>query len=399
MVQSGGDVRVIVVADGVTSVSGASLATAPGPRGLPLQYWSPDGEESLLSATIQRAMSIVTPDRIYVSVLAEHGPFWQMEQAAFPRVNFVTQPCAKGSGMSVLLPLLHIYRDAPDATVVILSAHQAIEGDANLVDILRQVTDGSIYLDNRILMLGMETSDTSLGLGWIQPAPGPTHTIRNVMDVVMSPTTHRAKRLMEHGSLRNTTVVAARVSALFRLFDRGAHLLLHVFLRSFMRDPNPNNVEALYDVTPDLDVMADLIQASPTLLRVQTLAPTTWFELSHPEHRTKWMRHRLGMAVRRLRERQLLSASELAERADLPTAQLEDLEAGRADVSWSILVQITAGLQLSPEALFRARQPDAKSMRRRSVPILSTWFRSSIRHEPSPVTLSGAEWAAGGMVT
>ncbi len=66
----------------------------------------------------------------------------------------------------------------------------------------------------------------------------------------------------------------------------------------------------------------------------------------------------LGRAFRTLREKAGLSQEELAERAELPAAELRRVEAGEVEADWGTLRHLAYGLGTSLAEVFRLAEFD-----------------------------------------
>ncbi len=60
---------------------------------------------------------------------------------------------------------------------------------------------------------------------------------------------------------------------------------------------------------------------------------------------------RLGETVRQVREQQRLSAQELAVRTSIDAQRISDLEAGRLDLKYDVLIALARGLGVRASAL------------------------------------------------
>lgn len=66
----------------------------------------------------------------------------------------------------------------------------------------------------------------------------------------------------------------------------------------------------------------------------------------------------LGRAIRQLRKEAGLTQEELAERAEMPIAELSRIEAGAIEARWGTLRRIAAGLGTSLADVFRLSEFD-----------------------------------------
>lgn len=375
--QRGEDVRVVILAGG-DGTRLASLTTTVDGVAVPKQYCSLSGGDTLLRATLKRAQRLVPLERVYVSVVDRHEPYWREELSDLPRANVIPQPANRGTGMGVLLPLLHIFRRAPDATVAVLPSDHHIDDEDTFEMALRRAISAARAVDNRVVVLGVSPDRPETDYGWILPDTERDDGTFDVLAFAEKPPRSRARHLMERGGLWSTLVCAGKLSAMFRLYDRAAHLLLHVFLRSFQRNPDPRNLESLYDLAPALDFSHDLLEACPELLRVQPVPSCGWSDLGSPERVAACLRQSVGRRARRLRLRRGMTEVDLARRSGLSPSMIASYEEGVTSVDPALSADLAAGLGVSVEDLLGLE--DAPS---RPLPSLSRPFLEAACMPPS----------------
>ena len=117
--QPGGNTWALILAAGQgTRLS--SLTTTKEGFAVPKQFCSLCGGASLLEETLSRAETVATRSHIVTVVAAEHRRWWEPTLWTLPGENIVVQPQNKGTATGLLLPLLHILRRDPNATVAVL---------------------------------------------------------------------------------------------------------------------------------------------------------------------------------------------------------------------------------------------------------------------------------------
>ncbi len=116
------------------------LTTDANGRSVPKQYASLNGETSMLRQTLDRAERIVPRERVAVVVARQHRAFWARELADLPPWNVIVQPRNRGTGLGLLLGLLHIQMRAPGCGLLVLpSDHHVTDEDALHECLLRAV--------------------------------------------------------------------------------------------------------------------------------------------------------------------------------------------------------------------------------------------------------------------
>jgi DNA-binding CsgD family transcriptional regulator len=117
-----------------------ALTTNPCGHSTPKQYCSLDGGQSLLQMALQRALAVTSRKRIVTVVTEAHRSWWEREFLALPHSPLFVQPCNRGTGLGVLLPLLVIARSDPEAGVLFIPSDHYVEHEDILAESLRQAT-------------------------------------------------------------------------------------------------------------------------------------------------------------------------------------------------------------------------------------------------------------------
>jgi len=147
------------------------LADGDGAEGVstPRQYRLLNGGPSQLQKLLQRAANLVPRERIVVVVNRAHRRCWEAQLSGSNSWGAVVQPEHRGTGFSVLLPLLVIARVDPTAMVVVLPADQFAQDDDVLAVALRHaaVMEGTDC--DRLTMLCTSATAPDPGLGPLKP--------------------------------------------------------------------------------------------------------------------------------------------------------------------------------------------------------------------------------------
>src|SRR5882762_1235880 len=157
-------VWVILLADGDDGSSGPGATgadaevNAEGPS-TPKQYRPLDGGPSLLQMSLQRAANLVPCERIVVVVNRAHRRYWDAQLSGSNPWSAVVQPEYRGTGFSVLLPLLVIARIDPTAMVVVLSSdHYAQDDDVLAVSLRHAAAMEGIDCDKLTMLCTFSTA-------------------------------------------------------------------------------------------------------------------------------------------------------------------------------------------------------------------------------------------------
>ncbi len=307
-----GHVWAIILAAGEGSRLKSLTAT---PRGdpVPKQFCSFMSGQSLLRQTIIRAERIVPKERIVVIVAKAHKRYWRGRFSDLPAPNIIIQPENRGTGPGILLPLLHILRQDPGARVIVLPSDHYLEDERVLQISFRAALQAAQDEENRAILLGITPDGADPQYGWIVPGASAGRRVRQIASFVEKPPSDLAQALFSRGALWSSFLFAARVSALLRLYESAAPLLLRTFLANLEALGVPEDgrkaewvIEDLYHLLPTLDFSRDVLAHTAGLLWVMNVPPCGWSDLGTPErvvkvlsrrgHKARFRESRLGIS-------------------------------------------------------------------------------------------------------
>ncbi|HET6471036.1 MAG TPA: NTP transferase domain-containing protein, partial [Pseudomonadales bacterium] len=104
---------------------------------VPKQFCSLHGGPSLLQDALRRAQSVAPPERVCAIVASQHRPWWRDLTQVMPERNVIVQPHNRGTGIGILLPLLHVMARDPEARVVLLPSDHHVCDEGVLARALR----------------------------------------------------------------------------------------------------------------------------------------------------------------------------------------------------------------------------------------------------------------------
>jgi mannose-1-phosphate guanylyltransferase len=226
----------------------------------PTQYCSLNGGRSLLQISLQRALAVTSRERIVTVVTEAHRAWWQPEFFASPRSPVVVQPCNRGTGLGVLLPLLVIAKTDPEAGVMFIPSNHYVEHEAVLAKYLREATAPEVMDSDKLTLLGMSPHAPDSGFGYLSPAPD--------SGVGMRP-------------------VAGRISQFLALYPRHTRQLI-LDLQAIVEHWPDSRVPtaeliSLYARHSALDFSRDVLQTRPESLQFLNVPPCGWNDVGTPE--------------------------------------------------------------------------------------------------------------------
>jgi mannose-1-phosphate guanylyltransferase len=288
-----------------------SLTRAKRKVAAPKQFWSLSGGASLLQETLDRAEAIAPRHQICMILSAHHRQWWEKLLQELPELKPVIQPENRGTGIGILLPLLHIlYRD-PQARIVVLPCDHYVQDEKILALSIHQGLACVHPRSEDVLLLGIEPEMPDPELGYIVPGRFRDDQTASVEHFVEKPTVLHAQELIARGALWNAFIVAATAQGLLRLFER-RHLRAVRIVRELVESDRRGALDPLFAIAsfgrlPDLDFSHDVVAGQESCLRVKRVPRCGWSDLGTPR--------RVAETLRRL------------ERTDHPRAMTESFAA------------------------------------------------------------------------
>ncbi len=282
---------------------------------IPKQYWSLSGGETLLQETLQRAGSVAQDDSLCVIVAREHRRWWRPEVTGLRPDNVFVQPLNRGTGIGILMPLLHIAERDPEARVVILPADHHV-GDE---DVLREGLQRALSLVQtgayRTMLLGVEPTNRDHDLGLLVTEGRDDGRGAPLRRMVEKPPWEVAERLFSQSALWNTFILVSEAAALLHLI-RLRHPLAVEILEIAHRHDQASGlgspaVDDIYRLLPSIDFSADVVAGQESRVGVVRVPPCGWSDLGTPDRVLSVLRQP-GHSSRLMRERFLEDAQELS---------------------------------------------------------------------------------------
>jgi len=286
----------LVLAAGEGSRLHALTMTASGVA-VPKQFCSLGGGSSLLHSAIRRAQAIAPPERTCAVVADHHRRWWQALPLEIPATNLILQPRNRGTANGILLPLLHIVHRDPDATLLVLPSDHYVRNESVLANSLRHAMVELQRDSGHLILLGIAPDEPDPDLGYIVGAGADGSAIQCVAEFVEKPSVATARALIARGAVWNSFIFAATGRTLLRVFEEHCPDLVgemrHIVGSSTESATRAARLADLYEDLPELDFSRDVLERSPSLLRVLTVPTCGWSDLGTPR--------RVGETVSRYR--------------------------------------------------------------------------------------------------
>jgi mannose-1-phosphate guanylyltransferase len=260
-----------------------NLTRGAGGESIPKQFWAPDGRHSMLRRTMNRIQRLVPKRRIMVVVVEEHSRWWADQVADIPSEHLMVQPCDRGTGPGVLLPLLHVLDRDPTATIALFPCDHEIRHERVLWSAITRSRELVRRREAEAVLLGMVPEEVPDDCGWIVPVSGdPRRAGRRVARIVEKPEPATAEELRRRGALVNSMMLVAHGPALARITAMAQPSLMHRFRTWQQADGNPSGLRTLYGTLPRVDFTRDVLEPSTASLSVLPVRPCGWSDLGIP---------------------------------------------------------------------------------------------------------------------
>jgi mannose-1-phosphate guanylyltransferase len=199
---------------------------------LPKQYVNFVGRRSMLEHTFDRVERLISARQIVTVVSKQHLRHGAVRDQLSRRApeNVIVQPENKETGPGIFLPLMHLYKRCPDATVAVFpSDHFMLEED-RFMDHVAVAAQAVAHDPSRIVLLAMEAQYPEVEYGYVVPRENHGRLniwgIRNTARFIEKPDPLTARHLVDTGGLWNTMIMVFKVRTLLTILQR-LHPTMH----------------------------------------------------------------------------------------------------------------------------------------------------------------------------
>ena len=252
----------------------------------PKQFCHILGRRSMIRHTWDRAVRLVPAERLVTIITAGQERYVAQEARSCGRIpgRVLVQPADRGTGPGLLLPLLWIARQQPDATAVVFPADQFVWEESRFLAHVADAVIESRRRPDRVVLLGVEPDRPETSYGWITPGVPrvgrlPNRELFAVADFVEKPDAARARQLQAAGGLWHTCVMAGTVFAFLQLARRtqpDALSVLETVTGNFGTSAAGAAIAQAYGRVPAFDVARDMLARERDALLVQPARGLTW---------------------------------------------------------------------------------------------------------------------------
>lgn len=238
---------------------------------MPKQLAALWGGRTLLARTLDRTGALVPRQRTVVVVPESFKTLAQEQLGDYPGIKIVCQPCNRGTGAGVLLPLAHVLASDPGASVVIFPSDHHVDREKPFRDAIRRALMATSYAPSRTTLIGAAAESADTDLGWIDCVrrDGPL-TVRawEVNALVEKPDATTALALLRRGALWNTMIIASQGQSLWDMADRhipGVCWFLAAYRDLIGHRGAEDFLRGIYPALPATDFCRDILRPAKGL--------------------------------------------------------------------------------------------------------------------------------------
>jgi mannose-1-phosphate guanylyltransferase len=236
-----------------------------------------------LAATLRRAATVTSLDRIAAVIAAPAAPWWQSALRELATRNLFVQPEHQGTAYEVLLALLLLEnRISPATPVFFLPADHVVDDEEVMTNALTTMIEWIAEDPGPVYLLGALPQGPHDQLGYIVPWHDAILMPTGIYEFVERPDIHRARKLINAGGLWNTFIFGGRFASLVRLFPQRFDATIAHLRAALQSDDIELDLVRLYERLTPVDFSQDLLARQTDQLRVLRLLRCGWWPLKSP---------------------------------------------------------------------------------------------------------------------
>jgi mannose-1-phosphate guanylyltransferase len=248
----------------------------------PKQFCCIVGAKSLFEQSRARLEPLVPPDRHVFVLSRAHERYYGEYLAEAGESSALVQPLNRGTGIAIVLALVHILKRDPDAVVGIFPCDHFYSNDDSFRRTIRAAANCAEQHAESMILVGAEAEYPEVEYGWIEPDVvvsqsqiGPLFRVNRFWE---KPPLHRARALMGRGCLWNTFVTMTRASALLDVLCSQVPDAVISVTRALA----DSNLEPAYDLLAAVDFSRDVLAHQTHRLMVLRDRMSGWADLGSP---------------------------------------------------------------------------------------------------------------------
>lgn len=250
----------------------------------PKQFCKVFGRRTLFDQTRLRAARSIPGNRTILALTSAHEPFYDKALYGDPALKLI-QPVNRGTAPAIILSLLRIARQAPDALVAVLPSDHYFSDEGVFTSSLERAFHVAGMRRESVVLLGARPTGPDVDFGWIDLGAPVGENLFRARGFEEKPNLAVAERLFRSGALWNTFVMVGPVTAfLWMAFVSEPRLVAELdgWLPNSTEKSDLHVPAWLYDTIPVSDFSRQVLSRNAHRLLVLRLNKMDWHDLGHP---------------------------------------------------------------------------------------------------------------------
>lgn len=212
--------------------------------------------KTLLQATYDRFLPLCPPENILVVTHEEHLAITREQLPEMSVKNILTEPMRKNTAPCIIYASLKIYKENPDAVIVVSPSDHLILDEAEFQQTIKSCFDQAKQQD-KLVTLGIKPIRPETGYGYIQYIDAKP-ALKKVKTFTEKPELALAKKFIDSGDfVWNAGIFVWGVKAIMEAFKKYLPEMTEVFeeaAQRFNTDDERNALQAAYLQTKSISI-------------------------------------------------------------------------------------------------------------------------------------------------
>jgi mannose-1-phosphate guanylyltransferase len=248
----------------------------------PKQFCPILGGKSLFHQTRERLAPLFVRDRQVFVLSRAHERYYRGDFTDASDSSVIVQPLNRGTGIAIILALVHVLRRDPDAIVGFFPCDHYYSDEQAFRLVVQSATACAAQFPESIVLVGAEAGYPEIEYGWIEPgvllSRSPVGHLSTVNRFWEKPPLHQARALLERGCLWNTFVAVGKAATFLSMSFAQLPEIAHSLTRAIA----DGTLESAYNTLPAVDFSRQILAAQPHRLLALRDQASGWADLGSP---------------------------------------------------------------------------------------------------------------------
>jgi mannose-1-phosphate guanylyltransferase len=260
----------------------------------PKQFCKVFGRHTLLEQTQLRAARSIPVGQTIIALTETHRKFYE-EIPGITLSPRLVQPRNCGTAPPIILSILHIANQAPDALVAILPSDHYYSDEAAFTASLESAFRLARAHPESIVLLGAQPQGADVELGWIDLGPAAGENVFRVRGFEEKPNREAAEHLLRSGALWNTFVMVGTSMAFIWMTFVSLPEMVNTLDEALPLSDENGDIRVpppVYEAIATTDYSRRVLAPNAHRLLALRLQHLEWHDLGHPDRVVSVIRSR-----------------------------------------------------------------------------------------------------------